>query len=160
VAISGLIGAGKTTLAEGLARRLRPFFLKIDILSAKLSIDLPVYHEPVADNPYLADFYRDMKTYGFAMQVFLLNERFKQHQEIFARNAGGVQDRTIYEDTIFARVLHDQGNMSDRDYATYLDLFSNFLRFLCKPTCIIHIDVAPEESLRRIMERSGKCTAS
>ena len=66
IGISGLIGAGKTTLAEALAKEL----------------NLPVFYEPVTENAYLQDFYTDMKKYSFGMQVFLLNKRFKQQQQI------------------------------------------------------------------------------
>jgi deoxyadenosine/deoxycytidine kinase len=62
------------------------------------------YHEPVADNAYLEDFYKDKLRYGFPLQVYLLNRRFQQHQQIIWTGKGGVQDRTIYEDTVFAKV--------------------------------------------------------
>ncbi len=88
IAISGIIGAGKSTLAEALAKRL----------------NLPVYHEPVVHNVYLEDFYKETKKYAFPMQVYLLNARFKQQQEIIWGGKGGVQDRSIYEDSIFAKV--------------------------------------------------------
>ena len=85
-----MIGAGKSTLAAALAQKL----------------NLPVYYEPVTDNTYLEDFYKDRKKYGFAMQVYLLNARFKQQQEIIWGGKGGVQDRSIYEDSIFAKVSY------------------------------------------------------
>ena len=88
IGISGLIGAGKSTLAAALGEEM----------------GLPVYYEPVADNEYLEDFYKDMKKHGFALQVWLLNKRFEQQQKIIWSGQGGVQDRTIYEDTIFAKV--------------------------------------------------------
>ena len=106
IGIAGLIGAGKTTLADALGAHL----------------DLPVYYEPVADNEYLADFYRDPKTYAFATQIYLLNRRFQQHQEVIWRGGGGVQDRTIYEDAVFAKTLVNQGLLDERDYNTYLQL--------------------------------------
>ena len=74
IGIAGLIGAGKTTLATALGQHL----------------NLPVYYEPVQDNEYLADFYRDTKTYAFATQIYLLNRRFQQHQEVIWRGGGGV----------------------------------------------------------------------
>lgn len=70
---------------------------------------------------------------------------------------GGVQDRTIYEDTVFAKVLKEEGNMEPREYETYRSLFSNMSNFMKKPNLIVHLDVSPEESLRRIEMRSRGC---
>merc|ERR1712060_377332 len=111
-------------------------------------LNLPVYYEPVADNAYLADFYQDMSKYSFAMQIFLLNKRFKQQQQIVWQGSGGVQDRTIYEDSIFARMLRDSGHMDDRDFKTYMELFQNMANFMKKPNIIVHLDLTPEERVR------------
>lgn len=138
IGIAGLIGAGKTTLAEALGRHL----------------GLPVYYEPVGDNEYLADFYRDTRRYAFATQIYLLNRRFQQHQEIIWRGGGGVQDRTIYEDAVFAKTLVDQGLMEARDYRTYLQLFRHMSNFMCRPNLIIYLDLTPETSLERVRQRS------
>merc|ERR1712083_783122 len=138
---SGLIGAGKSTLATALGKEL----------------NLPVYYEPVADNAYLADFYKDMSKYSFAMQIFLMGKRFKQQQQIVWQGAGGVQDRTIYEDSVFARMLRDSGNMDDRDFQTYMELFQNMANFMKKPNIIAHLDLTPEESYRRIQLRKRDC---
>lgn len=139
-------GAGKTTLATALGEKL----------------GLPVYYEPVADNEYLEDFYRDKARYAFPLQVraplmlmttqvivsdlnicvhvsfykvYLLNRRFQQHQQIIWSGKGGVQDRTIYEDTVFARVLQQEGNMEEREYQTYSSLFSNMSNFMYANSC-------------------------
>jgi deoxyadenosine kinase len=141
IGISGLIGAGKSTLAKSLADKL----------------GLPVYYEPVADNEYLQDFYADIKKYSFAMQVYLLNRRFQQQQQIVWQGAGGVQDRTIYEDSVFARMLRNAGLMDERDFQTYVSLFNNMSNFMKKPNIIVHLDVSPEESLRRIRLRDRGC---
>ena len=117
IGIAGLIGAGKTTLATALGEHL----------------GLPVYYEPVQDNAYLADFYRDTAKYSFATQIYLLNRRFQQHQEIIWRGGGGVQDRTIYEDAVFAKTLVRQELMDERDYQTYLQLFKHMSNFMCRP---------------------------
>lgn len=138
IGIAGLIGAGKTTLATALGRHL----------------DIPVYFEPVADNAYLADFYRDTARYAFATQIYLLNRRFQQHQEIIWRGGGGVQDRTIYEDAVFAKTLVNQGLLDERDYQTYLDLFRHMSHFMCRPNLIVYLDLSPQTSLARIHERS------
>ncbi|MBW2732271.1 MAG: deoxynucleoside kinase [Deltaproteobacteria bacterium] len=141
IGIAGLIGAGKTTLADALGEHL----------------NLDVHYEPVIDNEYLDDFYRETARYAFPMQIYLLNRRFKQHQEIIWRGRGGVQDRTIYEDAIFAKTLRDSGMMEARDYATYVDLFRNMSNFMCRPNVIVYLDVTPEVSMARIRERSRGC---
>lgn len=141
IGIAGIIGAGKTTLATALGEHL----------------GLDVHYEPVIDNEYLDDFYRDTKKYAFAMQIYLLNRRFQQHQEIIWRGRGGVQDRTIYEDAIFAKTLRDMDLMDERDYETYVNLFRNLSNFMCRPNFIIYLDVTPEKSMDRIRERSRGC---
>lgn len=148
IGIAGMIGAGKSTLAAA--------------LGGHLGID--TYYEPVADNEYLADFYRDTARsienprastgVAFAMQVYLLNRRFQQHQEIIWRGRSAVQDRTIYEDSIFAKMLAKTGLMDERDYRTYVQLFRNMSNFMCKPSVIIYLDVSPEASAERIRMRS------
>ncbi len=138
IGIAGLIGAGKTTLATALGEHL----------------GLPVYYEPVADQEYLADFYRDTARYSFSTQIYLLNRRFQQHQEIIWRGGGGVQDRTIYEDAVFAKTLVDQQLMEERDYKTYLALFKHMSNFMCRPNIIVYLDLSPESSLERIAQRN------
>ena len=137
IGIAGIIGAGKSTLATALGEHM----------------GLDVYYEPVDDNEYLQDFYEDTARYSFAMQIYLLNRRFQQHQEIIWRGRPAIQDRTIYEDAIFAKMLSDTGLMEPRDYQTYLQLFRNMSNFMCKPNVIIYLDVNPEESLQRVKQR-------
>ena len=138
IGIAGIIGAGKSTLAKALGDHL----------------GIPTYYEPVGDNEYLADFYRDTKSYSFATQIYLLNRRFAQHQEIIWRGGGGVQDRTIYEDAVFAKTLVDLDLMAERDYRTYLALFRHMSNFMCRPNVIVYLDVKPERSLERVQARS------
>ena len=138
IGIAGMIGAGKSTLAAALGQHL----------------GIDTYYEPVADNEYLADFYQDTARYSFAMQVYLLNRRFQQHQEIIWRGRSAVQDRTIYEDSIFAKMLASTGLMDERDYRTYQQLFRNMSNFMCKPSVIVFLDVSPEASAERIRARS------
>jgi deoxyadenosine kinase len=137
ISIAGLIGVGKTTLANALGAHL----------------GLEVHHEPLVDNVYLEDFYADTARWSFAMQVYLLNRRFQQHQEIIWRGKGAVQDRTIYEDSIFARVLVDMKLMHPRDYETYVGLYRNLSNFMCRPTAIVYLHASPEACHERIAKR-------
>src|SRR5665647_3755117 len=107
VVVAGNIGSGKTTLTKKLSERLgwKPHF------------------ESVSDNPYLADFYKDMARWSFPLQVYFLTHRFNTHKEIEGITASSVQDRSIYEDAnIFARSLADSGKLEARDYENYLCL--------------------------------------
>ncbi len=145
IGIAGTIGVGKSTLTEDLARAL----------------NFEPILEEVDGNPYLENFYKDMNGYGTMMQVWLLNHRFRQHREFVTRISlgkirGVVQDRTIWEDTIFARMLnaHPDKIISDLDYNTYLDLFDNMvLRELVFPQLLIYLDCAPEAAFDRIQRR-------
>eukprot|EP01132_Coremiostelium_polycephalum_P003068 gene3068-3837_t len=141
IGISGLIGAGKTTLCTALGKVL----------------NLPTYYEPTIDNSYLADFYKEPTKYSFQLQIYLLNSRFRQQQQIIWQGKGGVQDRTIYEDSVFAKMLMESNLMDKRDYNTYCTLFSNLSNFMRKPNLIIHLDVSPEDSLQRIKSRNREC---
>jgi deoxyadenosine kinase len=137
IGIAGMIGAGKSTLAKALGEHL----------------DIDVYYEPVKDNEYLEDFYRDTARYAFATQIYLLNRRFQQHQEIIWKGRSAVQDRTIYEDSIFAKMLVSIGLMDERDYRTYQALFGHMSNFMCRPNVIVYLDVSPERSMERIKMR-------
>ncbi len=138
IGIAGMIGAGKSTLCTSLAKHL----------------NIHPYYEPVENNEYLADFYRDTAKYSFQMQVYLLTRRFQQHQEIIWRGESAVQDRTIYEDSVFAAMLAKSGLMEERDYRTYKTLFQYMSNFMCKPNVIVYLDVTPERSLERIKMRN------
>jgi len=138
IGIAGMIGAGKSTLATALGEHM----------------GIDAYYEPVKDNDYLEDFYTDTKRYSFAMQVYLLNRRFQQHQEIIWKGRSAVQDRTIYEDSIFARMLAETDLMDARDYRTYQQLFRHMSNFMCKPSVIVYLDVSPKTSMERIKMRS------
>lgn len=144
IGIAGMIGAGKSTLATSLANHL----------------GIKAYYEPVENNEYLVDYYNDMKKYSFAMQVYLLTRRFQQHQEIIWRGESAVQDRTIYEDSVFAAMLAESGLMDERDYKTYVQLFRYMSNFMCKPNVIVYLDVKPERSLERIKMRSRDCESN
>ena len=138
IGISGIIGAGKTTLTTNIAKKL----------------GYNVYYEPVKENAYLTDFYEDPERWGAMMQLYLLTKRFEQHQQIVWNGAkGAIQDRTIYEDTIFAEMLYDDGLITQRDYDTYISHYNIMKRYLVYPDAIIYLDVKPEKALERIMMR-------
>ena len=139
VGIAGNIGVGKTTFTK--------------LLPEKYNWD--EYYESVIDNPYLSDFYGDMKRWSFNLQIYFLQHRFASQVEISNNKKGVIQDRTIYEDVeIFARNLHDLGHMSDRDWETYKNLFSNMVQFLKKPDIIIYLKASTDTLISRIKTRN------
>ncbi len=138
VSIAGNIGSGKSSLTKLLSERFGwiPFFESVD------------------DNPYLKDFYADMKRWSFHLQVYFLSNRFKNHQRISEMSASVVQDRSIYEDVeIFARNLHEMGNMSDRDYESYRELFGIMVTYLRRPDLLIYLRANIDTLLRQIKLR-------
>jgi deoxyadenosine kinase len=138
ISIAGIIGAGKTTLAESLSKKMHMTLLL----------------EPVAGNTMLEKFYADMKGFGFGYEIYLLNARAKQLRNIPDRV---IQDRTVYEDVIFAKMLTDGGLIDRELLETYNELFWTVMGKLKAPDIIIWLDVSPEEALRRIRERGRKC---
>lgn len=144
IAITGNIGAGKTTLAGMLASHY----------------GWEVLYEAVEGNPYLADFYGDMHRWAFNLQIFFLNSRFAQMRRVLTAAEEGqttvVQDRTIYEDAaIFARNLHQLGTLSDRDYHTYRSVFENMMSLVRPPELMIYLR-ADLDKLRRQIEKRGR----
>jgi deoxyadenosine/deoxycytidine kinase len=138
LAIAGNIGVGKTELTTR--------------LSAELG--WMAYYEPVIQNPYLDDFYANMERWSFHLQIYFLSERFKAQVQIGSSPLPFIQDRTIYEDAeIFARVLHDQGSMTEVDYRNYTSLFHVLVGFLRKPDLIVYLKASPEVLMERIARR-------
>jgi len=138
IIVSGNIGCGKSSLTDLLSRRL----------------GWKSYYEVVDNNPYLEDFYKDMKKWSFHLQVFFLSKRFHHHQEILKSPASVVQDRSIYEDVdIFARNLNQQGYMDDRDYENYQELFYIMTQFLSPPDLIVYLQASVSTLLDRISKR-------
>ncbi|MGG6544424.1 UNVERIFIED_CONTAM: deoxynucleoside kinase [Prevotella sp. 15_C9] len=124
IAIAGNIGAGKTTLTTLLAKRY----------------GWKAHYEPVDNNPYLADYYKDMNRWAFNLQIYFLNKRFRDVVEISRSDNTIIQDRTIFEDArIFAPNLHDMGLMSDRDFDNYTHLFNLMLSLVKLPDLLIYI---------------------
>ncbi|MDB4946936.1 MAG: Deoxyadenosine kinase [Labilithrix sp.] len=138
VAVAGTIGAGKTSLVAWLVKRygLEPFY------------------EPNEDNPYLADFYRDMKTWAYHSQVFFLSHKLKLHQELLDSNKPAVIDRTIYEDAeIFARSLRDQKYIAARDWAVYERLYDGIKKTLRPPDVLVALTCSLSATKKRIAKR-------
>ncbi len=124
VAIAGNIGAGKTTLTKMLAKHYK--------WEAQL--------EDVVDNPYLDDFYNQMERWSFNLQVYFLNSRFRQVNQIHDSGKDIIQDRTIYEDAhIFAPNLHAMGLMTNRDFENYSSLFELMESFVKGPDLLIYL---------------------
>jgi deoxyadenosine kinase len=144
IAISGIIGVGKTKLATALGK----------------AMGVPPYYEPVDGNPYLAPFYANMTEHAFALQIHLLNVRFEQQQEITRLRRGAVQDRSVFEDTVFAKMLCNGGHMSRQNLDTYTRLFQNMSQFMHRPNLIVFLDVPPDIALARIKERGRECEQS
>lgn len=144
IAIVGNIGAGKTTLTELLAKHLKyePQF------------------EAVDHNPYLEDFYGDMKRWSFNLQIYFLNSRFQQLREIQSGNKNIIQDRTIYEDAyIFAENLHDMGLMTTRDYENYRAIFDNMTSFIKPPDLLIYLRASVPTLVNNIQRRGREYEA-
>ncbi len=137
IAIVGNIGSGKTTLTKMLAKHYswEPHF------------------EPVDNNPYLADFYADMHRWAFNLQIYFLHKRFAEVVEISQSQRDIIQDRTIFEDSyIFARNLHDQGYLTDRDYENYSALFETMISLVQLPDLMIYI----RSSIPNLIAQIGK----
>lgn len=138
LAVAGNIGAGKSSLTKLLAEHFgwKPYFESVD------------------DNPYLADFYGDMKRWSFHLQIYFLANRFKNHRQIVESGESVIQDRSIYEDAmIFARNLHDMGNMDRRDYENYVSLFHVMTDYLKPPDLMIYLRASTDTLMRQIQRR-------
>jgi deoxyadenosine/deoxycytidine kinase len=140
VLVAGNIGTGKTSLTERLGDRL----------------DWRTGFESVIDNPYLGDFYQDMTAWSFHLQIYFLGHRAQQHLELVKDNRDAIADRSIYEDVkIFARALHHQGSLSERDYMSYQRVFQLIAGSLPEPDLLIYL-IAPPEILRNRIEERGR----
>ncbi len=138
IAVAGNIGSGKSTLVNFLSRQygLRP------------------YYEPNESNPYLKDFYGDMKRWSFHSQLYFLATKLRIHQELSAVDHAVIQDRTIYEDAeIFAENLYRQRKMSKRDYQTYRALYESIVQELRPPTLMIYLKSGVRTLRKRIALR-------
>lgn len=138
IAICGNIGCGKTTLTQKLAKHY----------------GWEALMESVEDNPYLRDFYHDMTRWAFHVQIYFLNSRFKQVNQIRNNHNITVQDRTIYEDAyIFAHNLHSSSHMTPRDYECYRDLFHSMIRLVHPPDLLIYLRADIPKLVHQIEKR-------
>ena len=138
IAIAGNIGAGKSSLTHLLSKHF----------------GWQAFFESVDDNPYLEDFYDDMRRWSFNLQIYFLSSRFRHHKSMFEKEGSLIQDRTIYEDVeIFAKNLHEMGLMSDRDFANYEALFREMVRFLRPPDLLIYLRAQVPTLVRQIQQR-------
>lgn len=138
VAVAGTIGSGKTSLVTWLVKRY----------------GLVPFYEPNDENPYLADFYKDMKTWAFHSQLFFLSHKLELHQSLLSSMKPAVIDRTIYEDAeIFARNARNQRFLSARDWAVYERLYEGIKRTLPPPDVLVAVTCSLSATKKRIARR-------
>lgn len=138
VAIAGNIGAGKTTLTRLLAKHYK----------------WNTHFEDAEENPYLNDFYKDMQRWSFNLQIYFLNSRLNQIQDIRKSKKTVIQDRTIYEDAyIFAPNLHAMGLMTTRDFDNYIALFNSMMIFVEPPDLLIYLRASVPTLVNQIQKR-------
>lgn len=145
IAITGNIGAGKTTLTTMLAKHYQ----------------WEAQFEDVDENPYLEDFYADMSQWSFALQIYFLGSRFRQVKEIRESGKSIIQDRTIYEDAhIFAENLNDMNLLTERDYQNYLSVFKLMKDFVSAPDLLIYLKSDVPNLVKKIYKRGRDYEAS
>ncbi|TFH37677.1 MAG: deoxynucleoside kinase [Anaerolineales bacterium] len=138
VAVAGNIGVGKSTLVELLAKRL----------------EWSPFYEPVGENPYLADCYADMTAWAFQSQIFFLTRRLSAHRALLDHPTSAIHDRSVYEDAeIFAYNLFLQGNMANRDYQSYRELYLVLVQFLPPPDLVVYLRASVDTLVGRIAQR-------
>lgn len=145
IAITGNIGAGKTTLTTLLAKHYQ----------------WEAQFEDVDHNPYLEDFYSDMSKWSFALQIYFLGSRFRQVKEIRESGKNIIQDRTIYEDAhIFAENLNDMNLLSKRDYNNYMSVFNLMKNFVSAPDLLIYLKSDVPNLVKKIYKRGREYEAT
>lgn len=138
IGIAGNIGVGKTSLVEFLTQ----------------TYDITPFYEPNDDNPYLDDFYQDMKAWGFHSQLYFLASKFKIHQELDATPGVVIQDRSLFEDVeIFATALYQMRKISKRDWQTYQNLYQSIQNAIKPPDLMIYLKCSVRTMRKRIKLR-------
>jgi deoxyadenosine/deoxycytidine kinase len=138
IAIAGNMGSGKSTLVEFLSR----------------TYGILPFYEPNEDNPYLPDFYKDMKRWSFHSQLYFLGNKFRLHQELDRAPGTVVLDRTIFEDAeVFATALRDMKRMDSRDWETYWTFYQSILDAIKPPDLMIYLRCSMRTLRRRIKLR-------
>ena len=138
ISVAGNIGSGKSSLTR--------------LISEKLGWN--PYYESVQNNPYLKDFYADMRRWSFQLQVYFLSHRFRTHKDIINSKRSVIQDRSIYEDVeIFARNLYLMGRMEGRDYRNYHALFYEMIDYLKAPDLIVYLKANVNTLMKQIATR-------
>ena len=138
IAVSGNIGAGKTTLTQ--------------MLSKHYGWEMRL--EPVVVNPYLEDYYKDIKRWSFALEVYFLKERFRDVLDIAHTNKTIIQDRSIFEGVyVFVENNYRQGNLSETDFRTYMELFDLITNITKNPDLMIYLRKSVPELVRQIQKR-------
>lgn len=138
IAVAGNMGAGKSTLVEFLSK----------------TYGISSFYEPNEDNPYLPDFYGDMKRWSFHSQLYFLSNKFRIHQELDRMPGAVVLDRTIFEDAeIFATALHDMKMMDHRDWRTYHGFYQSILDAIRPPDLMIYLRCSMRTLRKRIQMR-------
>lgn len=142
IGIAGNIGCGKTTLTEMLAKHYK----------------WEPRYESVVENPYMDDYYKDIQRWSFAMEVFFLKERFKDVLQIAGSDKTIIQDRTLHEGVfVFTANNYAQGNMSDRDFETYMELYEMMVEKVKLPDLMIYLRASVPHLVENIQKRGREC---
>ena len=145
ILVAGNIGSGKTSLTERIGQRL----------------GWHTAYESVADNPYLPNFYKDMKAWSFHLQVYFLGHRARQHLQMAQDPRSTIIDRSIYEDAyIFCRALNHLGNLNELDYQTYLSVFNLLIPTLPVPSMLVYLRCPVDVLMARIHQRARDIESS
>lgn len=137
IVIDAVVGAGKTVYMEMLSKEL----------------NIPCFQEPVQDNPILDKFYHDRKRYSFPLQIYFLNRRFEMLKQAAKIGKPTLMDRSIYGDVIFAKLLHEEGNMDRDEFILYRDLLTNMLDHVEAPKLMIYLKIDTDSAIERIKKR-------